>query len=74
MERGAWQATVHRVSQNRTQLKQLSMHARIEVPKQGSNFLESKPSNQSEIKGQGYPLRVWMKSIFLQTLFTSHFP
>ena len=74
MDRGAWQATVHRVSQNRTQLTQLSMHARIEVPKQGSNFLESKPSNQSEIKGQGYPLRVWMKSIFLQTLFTSHFP
>ena len=54
--------------------KQLSMHARTEVPKQGSNFPESKPSNQSEIKGQGCPLCVWMKSIFLQTLFTSHFP
>ena len=27
MERGAWWATVHRVTKNRTQLKQLSMHA-----------------------------------------------
>ena len=25
MERGAWQATVHRVAKNQTQLKQLSM-------------------------------------------------
>ena len=27
MDRGAWQATVHRVTKNQTQLKQLSMHA-----------------------------------------------
>ena len=27
MDRGDWQATVHRVSESRTQLKQLSMHA-----------------------------------------------
>ena len=26
MDRGAWQATVHRVTQNQTQLKRLSMH------------------------------------------------
>ena len=26
MDRGAWQAVVHRVTQSRTQLKQLSMH------------------------------------------------
>ena len=26
MDRGAWRATVHRVTQSRTQLKQLSMH------------------------------------------------
>ena len=26
MDRGAWQATVHRVTKSRTQLKQLSMH------------------------------------------------
>ena len=26
-DKGAWQATVHRVAQSRTQLKQLSMHA-----------------------------------------------
>ena len=28
MDRGAWQATVHRVTQSQTRLKQLSMHAR----------------------------------------------
>ena len=27
MDRGAWQATVHRVTQSQTQLKQLSTHA-----------------------------------------------
>ena len=27
MDRGAWQATVHRVTQSRTRLKRLSMHA-----------------------------------------------
>ena len=29
MDRGAWRAAVHGVAQSRTQLKQLSMHARI---------------------------------------------
>ena len=28
MDRGAWWATVHRVSKSQTQLKRLSMHAR----------------------------------------------
>ena len=28
MDREAWQATVHRIAQSRTQRKQLSMHAR----------------------------------------------
>ena len=27
MERGAWQATIHRVAKRRTQVKQLSTHA-----------------------------------------------
>ena len=27
MDRGAWRATVHRISKSQTQLKQLSMHA-----------------------------------------------
>ena len=27
MDRGAWQATVHRVTKSRTRLKQLSIHA-----------------------------------------------
>ena len=27
MDRGAWQATVHRVTKSQTQLKQLSVHA-----------------------------------------------
>jgi len=30
MDRGAWQATVHRVTKSRTQLKQLRMHTHIE--------------------------------------------
>ena len=30
MDRGAWQAAVHRVAQNRTRLKQLSMHAHVD--------------------------------------------
>ena len=30
MVRGAWQVMVHRVSKSWTQLKQLSMHARME--------------------------------------------
>ena len=29
MDRGAWQATVHRVTQSRTRLKQLSTHTHI---------------------------------------------
>ena len=29
MDRGAWQATVHRVTKSQTRLKQLSTHARI---------------------------------------------
>ena len=27
MDRGAWQATIHRVTQSQTQLKQLSVHS-----------------------------------------------
>ena len=30
MDRGAWQATVHRVTKSQTQLKQLSTHARTQ--------------------------------------------
>ena len=33
MDRGVWQATVHRVTKNRTQMKQLSMHAPTEAIK-----------------------------------------
>ena len=29
MDRGAWGATVHRVTKSRTRLKQLSMHTRV---------------------------------------------
>ena len=32
MDRGAWRATVHRVTKSRTQLKCLSMHAQAQVP------------------------------------------
>ena len=31
MDRGAWQATVHRITKSQTQLKQLSMHAPLNV-------------------------------------------
>ena len=31
MDRGTWQAAVHRVTRNRTQLKQLSTHTEISV-------------------------------------------
>ena len=29
MDRGAWQATIHRVTKSRTRLKQLSMHTHL---------------------------------------------
>ena len=31
MDKGAWQATVHRVAKSQTQLEGLSMHARLEL-------------------------------------------
>ena len=31
MDRGAWQAIVHRVAKSQTQLKQLSMHSYIQL-------------------------------------------
>ena len=34
MDRGAWQATVHRVARSQTWLKQLSMHAHVESDSQ----------------------------------------
>ena len=37
IDRGAWQATVHRVAKNRTQLKQLTLHAHMpNVPLESS--------------------------------------
>ena len=38
MDRGAWWATVHRVSKSRTQLKQLTMHAYLQRSLQGAQF------------------------------------
>ena len=35
MDKGAWQATVHRVTKNWIQLKQLSMHTYTERPGEG---------------------------------------
>ena len=31
MDKGAWQATVYRVTKSQTQLEGLSMHARLEL-------------------------------------------
>ena len=46
MDRGAWQATVHAVTQSQTQLKQLSMHTFIHIyfsqsREEGFYFLEN---------------------------------
>ena len=38
MDKGAWQATVHRVAKNQTQLKQLSVHARGKMPAHQCHF------------------------------------
>ena len=43
MNRGAWQATVHRITKSQTRLKQLSMHA-CRREKQGSVFTSFFPS------------------------------
>ena len=45
MDRGAWQASVYRVAQSRTRLKQLSMHACIHLKKNVYIFeKENKPA------------------------------
>ena len=38
MDKGVWQATVHRVAKNQTQLKQLSVHARGKMPAHQCHF------------------------------------
>ena len=38
MDRGAWQAMVHRVTKSQTQLRQLSVHAHTEAQRIG-NYL-----------------------------------
>ena len=43
MDRGAWQATMHRVAQSRTRLKQLSMHA-------NPNPLKRKPPKARQVQ------------------------
>ena len=37
MDRGAWQATIHRVTKNQKRQKQLSMHARIVITSSSSS-------------------------------------
>ena len=39
MDRGAWQATIHRVTQSRTQVKRLSMHAHTLIIKKCNYIL-----------------------------------
>ena len=38
MDRGAWQATVHRVAKNRTQLKPLSIHTHCKMAAHQCHF------------------------------------
>ena len=45
MDRGDWQATIHRVTQSRTQLKQLSTHTHIYKKQVWMNYLNSQSSN-----------------------------
>ena len=45
MDRWDWQATIHRVTQSRTQLKQLSTHTHIYKKQAWMNYLNSQSSN-----------------------------
>ena len=44
MDRGAWRSAVHRVTQSRTRLKQLSMHAHY-----GLNCVSHHPNSYIEV-------------------------
>ena len=41
IDRGAWQATVHRVAQSWTQMKRLSMHIHMDIKRDCSKAIES---------------------------------
>ena len=58
MDRGAWQATVHRVAKSQTQLKRLTMHAQ---PKDSFLFI-SEPTLRSNLAlyAQEVPNRCWL--------------
>ena len=47
MDRGAWQATVHRVAQSWTQLKRLSTFAHVLTPKYHPQFLTTSKQSHS---------------------------
>ena len=67
-DRGAWRATVHKVSKSRTRLKHLSMQAQMN----GCSFVPVKLYQQKQAGGQ-----IWLKSCSLLTptlkYYSQHF-
>ena len=62
MDRGAWQATVHRVAQSRTRLKRLSSHALVLWPVQPGAILSTlhlNPLRQVLVQSQFYRRQFW---------------
>ena len=54
MDRGAWQATVHRVAKSQTRLKRLSMHARTRgADNRDRSCSQGKVLVTTEQRGQG---------------------
>ena len=63
-DRGAWRATVHKVSKSRTRLKHLSM----QVQMNGCSFVPVKLYQQKQAGGQ-----IWLKSRSLLTPTLKHY-
>ena len=59
MDRGAWQATVHRVAKSRTRLKPLSMHA-CRASREGSGVLGYREASEAASAGGS---RAWGRGL-----------
>ena len=53
MDRGAWQAAIHRVPKSRTQLKQLSMHSDSYRASQVALVVKNPPSSWEDTLEEG---------------------
>ena len=56
MERGAWRATVHRVAQSLTRLKQLSMHIKPPTNKKNNNNRKNNTPYSPRLRTRFYDL------------------